>query len=154
MGIKEMWEWMMSVCIVVGEFTIEVSKLFAEILKEGVLSFLRFIEKNLINIAKLILLALPYYMWHLGVQRREPVFGGEMFVPLIGVFCVWFMTKLANKLGKGTTMPIQRKRFTEVNQQTGEVFIENDRLQELILHMADHEDWQERHGYLKTEVDG
>ena len=53
----------------------------------------------------------------------------------------------ANKIGKGTTIPVPDKRFTEVDDY-GEVSIPNNRIQELILYLADLEDWLERKGLL------
>ena len=69
--------------------------------------------------------------------------GGEIFIPLIFCILIFFIKSYANKIGKGTTIPIPNKRFTEEDDD-GEVSIENRRIQELILYTADLEDWLER----------
>ena len=110
-----------------------------------------FITNNLRNFAWILNFILPYVMYVIGQkvceERGRIAFGGELFIPI--VFCVvtYYVRSYANKIGKGTTIPVPEKRFTEVDDD-GEVSIRNSRIQELILYLADLEDWLERKGLL------
>lgn len=110
-----------------------------------------FITNNLRNFAWILNFILPYVMYVIGQtvceERGRIAFGGELFIPI--VFCVvtYYVRSYANKIGKGTTIPVPEKRFTEVDDD-GEVSVRNSRIQELILYLADLEDWFERKGLL------
>lgn len=110
-----------------------------------------FITSNLRNFAWILNFILPYLMYIIGqnvcATRGYLGVGGELFIPV--VFCVitYVLRSYANKIGKGTTIPVPDKRFTEVDDY-GEVSIPNNRIQELILYLADLEDWLERKGLL------
>ena len=110
-----------------------------------------FIESNLRMFANLLNVILPYIMYFIGQyvfrERSEFVVGGEIFIPIIFCIIIYFIKSYANKIGKGITIPIPHKRFTEVDDND-EVSIENDRIQELLLYTADLEDWMERKGLL------
>ena len=110
-----------------------------------------FIESNLNNFARLLNLALPYLMYLIGQyvyeDRGKFAVGSEIFIPLIFCIIIYYIRSYANKIGKGTTIPVPNERFTEVDDD-GEVSIENNRIQELILYLADLEDWLERKGLL------
>ena len=114
-------------------------------------AFEYFIENNLRNFARMLNFILPYLMYIIGQNVRATRgyigVGGELFLPV--VFCVitYVLRSYANKIGKGTTIPVPDKRFTEVDDY-GEVSIPNNRIQELILYLADLEDWLERKGLL------
>ena len=121
------------------------------ILKEIIKSISYFFENNLRNFAKFLNFVLPYAMYLIGQyvrnQRGNLSIGGEIFIPLIFCVLIFFIKSYANKIGKGTTIPVPNKRFTEVDEY-GEVSVENKRLQELILYLGDLEDWFERKGLL------
>ena len=110
-----------------------------------------FITSNLRNFAWLLNFILPYVMYLIGqnVYEKRGCFGigGEVFIPID--FCVisYYIGFDANNMGKGQTIPVPDKRFTEVDDD-GEVSIPNNRIQELILYLADLEDWLERKGLL------
>lgn len=114
-------------------------------------SVLYFVESNLRYVAGLIDIGLPYGMYLLGqamaLERGEFAIGGEIFVPAIVCIVVYYIKEIANRCNKGKRIPVPRERFTEVDED-GEVSIENSRLQELILYVADLEDWLERRGLL------
>lgn len=113
--------------------------------------FVDFIENNLRNFARMLNLILPYFMYIIGQyvrnERGKITFGGEIFFPICFCIIIYFVRSYANKIGKGITIPVPEKRFTEVDED-GEVSIENRRVQELILYLADLEDWFERKGML------
>lgn len=110
-----------------------------------------FIQVNMRYMATIMEIALPYYMYMLGqnlaMERGSIEVGGEIFIPILCMVVVHCVKEFANKSGKGNTIPIPTKRFTEVDND-GEVSIENNRIQELLLYVADLEDYMERKRWL------
>lgn len=110
-----------------------------------------FITSNLRNFAWILNFILPYLMYIIGqnvyAKRGHLSVGGEIFLPVVFCVIIYVLRSYANKIGKGTTIPVPDKRFTEVDDY-GEVSIPNSRIQELILYLADLEDWLERKGLL------
>lgn len=125
--------------------------IIVEISVEAFHSFTYFVKNNLITFANILNIAAPYVMYLVGqyvaYDRDSIVVGGELLIPLIFIIFIYYLKSTANKLGKGMTIPIPEKRFTEVDDD-GEVSIEQQRIQELILYVADLEDWMERKGLL------
>lgn len=125
--------------------------LFAEIIIDTFDNIKYFIDSNLMMFANILNLILPYIMYIIGqyvaYDRGYIGIGGEILIPLAFVVITYFMKSAANKMGKGITIPVPGKRFTEADEY-GEVTIEYHRVQELILYMADLEDWLERKGML------
>lgn len=109
------------------------------------------IKINMRYLSILIELALPYCMYMLGqvlaIARGGIKVGGELFIPITVMLVTYYTKELANKSGKGNTIPIPNRRFTEVDDD-GEVSVENNRIQELLLYVADLEDWLERKGHM------
>ena len=130
-------------------------KRFIRITLEIILDIIRavtyFITHNLRNFAWLLNLILPYVMYFIGqrvcADRGQVAVGSELFIPIVACVIIYYLRSYANKIGKGHTIPVPEKRFTEVDDY-GEVSIENKRIQELILYLADLEDWLERKGLL------
>lgn len=91
----------------------------------------------------------PYAMLLAGLYFND--YGNEFWswmifvAPALLEFVLYFLKTYANKIGKGNTVPVPRYRFTMCSSD-GEVSVENDRLQELLLWVADVEDYIERHG--------
>ena len=106
-----------------------------------------FIKNNLRNFAWILNFILPYLMYIVGqnvcAERGYLDIGGELLIPIAFCIITYILRSYANKIGKGTTIPVPDKRFTEVDDD-GEVSIQNNRIQELILYLADLEDWLER----------
>lgn len=130
----------------------KIGRIFIEILYDIIFEVGYFVENNLKNFATLLSIMLPFVMLLIGqavaLKRGSFVIGGEILIPPIIGIIIYFIRSFANKLGKGITIPIPKKRFTEVDNETGEVNILNDRVQELILYVADLEDWLQRKGLL------
>lgn len=130
----------MKLLAIIGEITLEIFY-----------SITYFIKSNLVTFANILNWILPYLMYLIGqyiaLDREEFAIGSEVFVPIVFMVLIFYLKSTANKIGKGTTVPIPDKRFTEVDDY-GEVSIENNRIQELILYVADLEDWLERKGML------
>lgn len=126
-------------------------RIIGEITTEVLYSISYFVVSNLVTFANLLIVILPYLTYFLGqtmaLERNEIAFGGEIFIPVVFLIMIYYMKSTANKLGKGTKVPVPDERFTEVDEY-GEVSIENRRIQELILYLADLEDWMERKGML------
>lgn len=122
-----------------------------EILIEALNGFSYIVKSNLRNLAWLLNLLTPFIMYFIGqyvvLNRGYFGAGGEIFIPILILFVIYFLRSMANKYRKGTTIPVPEERFTEVDDD-GEVSVRNDRLQELILYLADLEDWLERKGLL------
>lgn len=109
-----------------------------------------FIRSNLKNFAKASQVMLPYLMFFIA---KENEIESKKFlilclsIPIIFYIIIFFLKSYANKIGKGESIPSPSKRFTSVRED-GEVSIESERIQELILYLADLEDWLEKRGRL------
>lgn len=110
-----------------------------------------FVQMNMRYAAALAEIALPYGMYVLGqsvaLSRGSIEVGGEIFIPILCTVVIHYIKEFANKSGKGNTIPIPAKRFTEVDDD-GEVSVDNKRLQELLLYIADLEDYMTRKRWL------
>lgn len=107
-----------------------------------------FFAVNMRYFANLISTATPYVMYFIGqnvvLERGKFAIGGELFIPILIAVLVYYLRQIANRSGKGNSMPVPEKRFTEVDESTGEVTILTARTEEMLLYMADLEDWFER----------
>ena len=114
-------------------------------------NILYFVKQNLINFANILDFTIPFLMFFIGqnVALREGkiLISPEIIIPLFAFILIFYLKSIADKIGKGITIPIPNKRFTEVDDD-GEVSVENARLQEMLLYMADLEDWLNRKGLL------
>ena len=124
--------------------------MIVELTKDFFNGFREMIKSNLRTYAKLLNGFLPYIMYLIGQyvfkERGRIALGGELFIPIIIFILIWFINSYANKIGKGSTVPVPHKRFTEIDED--EVTVEHERIQEMILYVADVEDYLERKGLL------
>lgn len=129
----------------------KVLTIIVEITIDVICSIGCFIKSNIQNFATILDITLPYIMYFIGqyvaINRSDIAIGGEIFIPILFIILIFYLKSAANKLRKGTAIPLPNKRFTKVDDD-GEVTIENKRIQELILYIADLEDWLERKGLL------
>lgn len=120
-------------------------------IKSAFITVIEFLKNNLRTFAMILEIVAPYIMYFIGqrlaTDRGMIAVGGEIFIPLIISIVIGLLRGSANRIGKGITTPIPNKRFTTVSED-GEVSIDNDRIQEVILYLADLEDWLERKGLL------
>lgn len=73
--------------------------------------------------------------------------GGEVVVVLAIPAVAWFVRALSRASGTSyDSVPVPRRRFTKVDRDEGQVDVSQARLQEMILYVADLEDWLERTG--------
>ena len=108
-----------------------------------------FVQINMRYFATIIAIVLPYAMYvigqHMALDRGKFAIGSEVLIPVLVTIVVHYLRDVANN--KGTRIPVPRKRFTEVSDD-GEVTVERNRLQELLLYVADLEDWLHSKGML------
>ena len=125
--------------------------LILEIIKEAFSNICYFIKRNLVVFANILNTVIPYLMLIIGqlvaLERNRFYIGSEVIIPLIFAIIIYIIRTAANKLGKGITIPVPKKRFTEVDED-GEVSVEQNRLSEMLLYMADLEDWLSKKGML------
>lgn len=99
----------------------------------------------LMPVSSILKFSLPYFMMWVFTKNSE------WYIYLIPVF-VWIaagcLQMLANKKGRGNEIPVPADRFTEVSDD-GEISVNSNRLQEMLVYMADLEDWMERKGIAK-----
>lgn len=85
-----------------------------------------------------------FIMYYIGQYtfelRGKYSIGGEAFLPIIFFIIIYYLRSYANKIGKGISIPKPRKRFTKINSN-GEVEVEIERIYELLIYLADLEDW-------------
>ena len=131
-----------------------MAKLFniiLEVTADTLNNFVYFVKNNLTNFANILNLIIPYVMYFVGQyvvsSRGSITVGWEICTPIVFIVVIYYLRSAANKIGKGITVPIPDKRFTQVDDD-GEVSIEHNRVQELLLYTADLEDWLERKGLL------
>lgn len=126
-------------------------KVTTEIIADALHNIAYFISSNLKNFAVFLGLLLPYAMYFIGQHsysvKGKMCVGYELIIPVAIYIVICFMKSYANRIGKGTTIPIPTKRFTEIDDD--EVTIDQNRLQEIILYLADLENWLERKGLLR-----
>ena len=103
------------------------------------------------HIINLMEISLPYVCLALGQylrdQRGYSGIGGEVFLPVFVFFIIYFSRMFLNKIGKGSNIPTPTKRFTE-DIGDGEIVIESDRLQELIIYLYDLEEWMSKNNMM------
>lgn len=125
---------------------VRILNILLDVTKNAFCNIWYFIENNLLNFARILNFALPFAMYFVGKYTGSILLC--IWVPIAFFIMIYYLKSTANMIGKGITIPIPDKRFTEVDDD-GEVSIENNRLQELLLYTADLEDWIERKGLFK-----
>ena len=126
-------------------------RITGQILAELVIGFCQWFISSARAIANILNAAIPYAMYFIGQkvfsENCKVSIGWELAIPIGILFIVYFLKQLGNKYGKGTTVPIPDKRFTTTDED-GEVSVAYDRTQEMLLYMADLEDYLERKGLM------
>lgn len=125
------------------------------IVKDITIDFLHattyFLTSNMRGFANTLSVSCPYVMYFIGqyIQTGDFkfVYSYYLAIPITVVLITYYLHSAANKTGKGNSCPVPIRRFTTVSED-GEVSIEHARLQEMLLYMADLEDWMERKNIL------
>lgn len=104
------------------------------------------------NAGNVLLVSGPFVMLLVGefvfAERGYWAIGGEVILPFVFVIVGFALKSYARVSGKDRSdIPVPYRRFTNVDYNSGQVDVEYDRAQEMILYMADLEDWFDRNGY-------
>ena len=84
-------------------------------------------------------------------QRGYSAVGGEVFLAVMLPALGFFLRSVASARDNFESgMPVPRRRFTE-EYEDGRVDVDYDRLQEMVLYVADIEDWLDAHGYTYSQ---
>jgi len=109
-----------------------------------------FVVKNLYFMSIVLKIATPYLflliVCDLYNSRGYFGFGGEYAFPIVMYILIYIMQRIANKNNAGNGIPTYPKRFTEETSDGG-VSVNQDDIQEMLLYMADVENYLERNGY-------
>lgn len=110
------------------------------------------IANGVSGIGNVLLISGPFVMLLVGeyayADRGYWAVGGEVILPFIFVIAGFALKSYARVSGTDhSDIPVPYRRFTNVDYDSGQVDVEYDRVQEMILYMADLEDWFDRNGY-------
>lgn len=109
------------------------------------------LRRSMGGIARILLFLNPYIfgllVWKSYEIRGYFAFGGEWLVPAIVSIVAWWLQAKASRLNYGDSIPVPRVRLTEVSPDDV-VTVPRHRMQEMLLYLADLEDWLERTGRL------
>lgn len=121
--------------------------------KEGLSSVGAWFKDNTRYFSKLMILLGPALFMVAGAAVVKMGFENDLMVVLLFALAVlWplfalFLKGYSDRIGKGDIAPIPMKRFTD-KEEDGLVTVRQDRVQEMILYLADVEDWLERKGMM------
>lgn len=107
----------------------------------------RYIGLMLINILPYVMLLVGLIISKYSIKVFIIKYWFVLLIPIAVIILSSYLRWHANKIGKGDDCPVPIKRLTEVDND-GMVSVKHDRLQEMILFVADVEDYLERKGYL------
>lgn len=110
------------------------------------------IANGVSGIGNALLVSGPFVMLLVGeyvyADRGYWAVGGEVILPFVFVIAGFALKSYARVSGTDhSDIPVPYRRFTKVDYNSGQVDVEYDRVQEMILYMADLEDWFDRNGY-------
>lgn len=130
--------------------------MFRRFIKDVYYELCFIIDSSIHYFSRLILFLLPYAMLVTGVLLSNgdlyeiiKIYWWLLLVPIVISFITRYMKWYANKIGKGDEcpVPVNGKRFTETDEE-GMVTVDKERLPELLLYVADVEDFLEKKGIL------
>lgn len=103
-------------------------------------------------IGNAVIILTPFFMLYVGEyvysDRGYWAIGGEVVLPVVLLIIGFILKSYARVSGNDHyDLPVPHNRFTRVDDANGQVDVEYDRVQEMILYMADLEDWFDRNGY-------
>ena len=104
------------------------------------------------GIGNALLVSGPFVMLFVGeyayADRGYWAVGGEILLPFVFVIAGFALKSYARVSGTDhSDIPVPYRRFTDVDYGSGQVDVDYGRVQEMILYMADLEDWFDRNGY-------
>lgn len=125
-------------------------KVLKEVLLDTIRQVMRFILSNLYNTHLLLNFTCPYIMFYMGTKFEWKRYEIDkiIFIPILIWIASALIHKIANKCNKGDEIPVPRKRFVR-DDGNGEYSVDKERLQEMILYVADVEEYLNKKGLLK-----
>ena len=119
-------------------------------LYDVIMSVRRFFIRNLNNFANIMIGVSPFLFlwigeWQYSVRGYWAVGGELLALAPAWVLTIAVLKACAKRHNIVDGMPIPVERFTSVRDD--EVNVEYDRVNDLLLYVADLEDWLEREGY-------
>lgn len=125
-------------------------KIFRAMARDAYIGFRRMVRRSANGFANLLIFVCPFLFLWLGIQsyasRGYFAIGGEWLGAFLYVLLIGILKSYASHANRGSSMPIPYQRFTQVSDD-GEVSVDNGRLSEMLIFMADYEDWLERQGH-------
>lgn len=121
--------------------------------KDGVFSVSLWFKDNVRYFSKLMMIVGPALFMVIGAAAcRSHQDNDFIVVALFIAAFAWSLSSLflkgyADRIGRGDIVPAPVKRFTD-KEEDGLVTVRQDRVQEMILYLADVEDWLERKGMM------
>lgn len=112
-----------------------------------------FVKSNVYVVSALFGVSLPIVCFAVARMSLPIPIALQMFLIVCVQFILYCVKWYASSIGKGQSVPVPAKRFTQVSED-GEVSIEANRVQEMLLYVADVEDYLERRGMMPSEKDG
>lgn len=104
------------------------------------------INHSLSPLSKLIIWVTPIIMYWIG--RGYIKFDWWIILPLILICIASILRRVSNRMGKGDTFPVPKEKFTSVDED-GNPSVGVHRIDELILYVADVEEWLQKNGYIR-----
>ena len=115
-----------------------------------------FFKRNMDAIANIVLALCPFAFFMLGqytyADRGYYAVGGEVVLYIAVPAVAFFVKAMAREQWKPLYIPVPAKRFTHY-EGDGEYTMEQARISELVLYMAELEDWFEDEGYVQRPQD-
>lgn len=132
------------------EFLMALAGFFLITIEVGIVNPVRevmyWLNKNIYILITLSMVVMPFAYLVQAAARQE-----DIIRYALGMFMLWVLKRIVEETG-GTSnnIPIPRERFTK-QEADGGYSIEKDRLQEMILYVADVEEYLERTGKSKCK---
>ena len=120
--------------------------MFKSILKQIYLSAKYYIKNNMYFVSMAIKTITPFALIYLATKGEYSMYILILIQALIEVVC-YLVKSISNYIGKGESVPVPKEKFTETHED-GEVSVSRSRMQEMILYLADVEEYLERKGLL------
>ena len=131
-----------NICFSFQEWSLHISKRIVNFFINALMLFTK-LSKLLANVSIYIA---PYVMLFIGqsigVSRGRISVGGELFIPLYFFLLQITFNDISDVTNSKCNVPTPVQRFTK--RDDDEVSIEKVRVQELLVYVADLEDWFER----------
>lgn len=120
--------------------------IIVDVMLDSVRSIMWYVKSSMYVISRLVNAFIPFACLLVGRKTEANLFLFAIGIAFL-MLSMFIVKEAANKAGKGNLPPVPRDRFTSVSEE-GEVTVNIDRMQELLLYVADLEDYFERKGMM------